>query len=77
MHAPPSWPQRFMRALPPISDRVSVAMLLLTVFLAGVGFGMAWRLPSPSTISPSVSQQQLDALERRLERLEDRLLRQP
>jgi hypothetical protein len=74
---PLDWAQRWMRAVPPLSDRVLVLASLLLVFAFGFMLGTRWHLPSPAPIAPAVSPQQLDALEQRVRALEHWRAMQP
>jgi hypothetical protein len=85
VHVPQSWSQRFMRALPPPSDRAMALCWLVMVFACGVLVGATWttsrevdrhareveRLVSQSPSRPTVHQR-LDALEQRVQALEHR-----
>ena len=68
-----SWPRRFINAVPPMPDAVWVGFVCLMLFLLGVGFGLAWRLPplAPLPERPGL-QQQLNALEQRVKALEEK-----
>jgi hypothetical protein len=73
-------PQRFMRALPPISDRAMVLFLLVAVFACGMMAGFAvtthrlateadrrvLQVEVPPSSRPTVHQR-LDALEQRMQ----------
>jgi predicted RNase H-like HicB family nuclease len=86
----PSLLQRFMRALPPISDRAMVLFLLVAVFACGMMAGFAvttHRLATEADrrviqvevppSSRSTVHQRLDALEQRMQALEQRQIPSP
>jgi HAMP domain-containing protein len=84
-HTPPPWPERFLAALPPWSDRAMVGVVLFATFVAGFATAMMFvatrdlnrgvtevqRLIAQMPSRPPL-QQQLDALEQRVQALEYR-----
>ncbi len=74
MYTKPSWPQRFVAALPRIPDSAMVLGLLVLVFACGMLFGclltLRQRLPDPPP--PALMQHQLEVLEHRVWVLEQR-----
>jgi hypothetical protein len=78
MNAPPSLSQRFLHALPPISDRLMVGLFILIIFVGGMLAGnmltrtghMQGRVTEPSPLA--VLQHQIAVLEHRVGVLEQR-----
>ena len=75
-----SWPQRFMRAFPPMPDGLWVGFFLVMIFAGGILTGFALygglearrgREQAQDSQRPSL-QHQLEALEQRLRALEQR-----
>ena len=81
-----SWPQRFMTALPPWSERALALLLLVLTFGMGVAVGVVLsttrevnrhtreteRLITQIPTRPTLDQR-LDAIEQRLQAIEQRL----
>jgi hypothetical protein len=83
MHAPPSWPQRFLAGLVPWSDRAMVLLVLAMVFLCGMIVHVSYttsriaeeserRISEALARGPTLSQR-LDALDARMRLLEEQL----
>jgi len=71
---PDPWPRRVLNAIPPMQDRLWVAVLLFTIFMCGVILGLAYRDLHRAAMVPDhfPLQHQLNSLEQRVRALEQR-----
>jgi hypothetical protein len=70
---PPTWPQRLLRAIPPMSDGMWLCCFLFMAFMVGMAVAMAICTHQQEREVHRLSlQYQLDVLDKRLKVLESR-----
>lgn len=71
--APPTWPTRLLRTLPPMSDGAWLGFMVLIVFMIGIAVGQTWCMYTKGQeFRRSSIQFQLDTFDKRLKALESR-----